>query len=1122
MNESLKAADPSTSACVLASAGTGKTWLLVARLVRLLLAGAAPERILAITFTRKAANEMQVRLQEKLQEFLAADDMTLDKLLAEIGEPANEDKRTKARSLFEIILFSEQPLRTTTFHSFCHDLLKRFPLEADLPPGFELIEATGLLFEQSWDALFANATRDPASLLSERLNRLFFYFASPDNTQKSLFSFLQHRSDWWAYTLDQSDPARYAEQRLARKMGIRVDVDLAAEALSEELRNKFYRFAELLSSHPTQTNLKHSGVILQALELSNPGDNLATLQEAFLTRDGKPRVRKHSAALEKKLSDSTTEFLDLHQDISQQLITYNDELKKSENFQASVDWYYCGAALLDYFQSIKRNRRLVDFTDLEWKAHQLLNHSEQAQWVHYKLDQNIDHLLIDEFQDTNPTQWQLLQPLINEIATDESRSLFLVGDAKQSIYRFRRGNPALLKIASDHMMQHMNTQSCCMDASWRSSPAIMGAVNHIFSNNELSENLESFTSHKTNLDSLWGQVEVWPVEGATVNPDDISTSENITSGFRNPLETPRTINTYNTYAFEANRIADKIASLISEEIILGSDEQNKRIDYNDIIILLRSRTHLADYEHALRQRKIPYLGMDRGTLLNSLEVRDLESLLNLLMTPHNNLALAQALKSPIFSASDDDLVLLAQSSSGPWIDQLETLANKLDEFHPLSRAHHLLSKWRGLVGHIPIHDLLDIIYHDTHLVARYLNAFPEPLRPRINTNLTSFIELALSIDSGRYPSLPHFLNRLKKLKQHTEDAPNESPPESRTGQRVRIMTIHSAKGLEAPVVFLADCATVDKNQSAWSTLIDWPATETRPNMLALMPSGERSDSWSARYLEKEQALKEKDSANLLYVALTRAKQMLFISGSSSKNGGASGWHEKISATLGNPDNEEDPVIYLQHGNPPALTIQQPLKKNDAITIDPALSQPVTIAHTTHEIAPSRQDPAMKFTGTGNGQLFGQAVHRLLQLQIESLQPDSQALSARVARELNLPKLITESVSKTVNQLLQNKDLHWVFYPDEQSTTWNEAPIEYLRNGHIVSGFIDRLILDEHTVHIIDYKSHQIDNKSQVPELANHYRTQLKLYREGVERLWPKKTVKSWLLFTSISQLVEIN
>ncbi|MEE9343808.1 MAG: UvrD-helicase domain-containing protein [Gammaproteobacteria bacterium] len=1122
MNESLKAADPSTSACVLASAGTGKTWLLVARLVRLLLAGAAPERLLAITFTRKAANEMQVRLQEKLQEFLTADDAALDKLLAEIGELANEDMRTKARSLFEIILFSEQPLRTTTFHSFCHDLLKRFPLEADLPPGFELIETTGLLFEQSWDALFASATRDPASPLAERLNRLFFYFASPDNTQKSLFSFLKHRSDWWAYTLDQSDPARYAEQRLAREMGIRVGVDLAAEALNEDLNRKFYRFAELLSFHSTQTNLKHSDLISQALELSKPNAILATLEDAFLIRDGKPRARKHSATLEKKLGNSTTEFLDLHQEISQQLIDYKDEQVKLENYQASADWYYCGAALLESFQSIKRNRRLVDFTDLEWKAHQLLNHSEQAQWVHYKLDQNIDHLLIDEFQDTNPTQWQLLQPLINELSTDEHRSLFLVGDAKQSIYRFRRGDPALLKIASDHMIQHLNAKTCCMDASWRSSPAIMEAVNRIFSNNELSENLENFTSHKTNLDSLWGQVEVWPVEHAPVNLDALNPSDITSSEFRNPLETPRIIDTYNAYAIEANRIAEKIESLISESTIIGDEKQNKYVDYNDIIILLRSRTHLPDYEHALRQRKIPYLGMDRGTLLNSLEVRDLESLLNLLMTPHNNLALAQVLKSPIFSASDDDLVLLAQSSSGPWIDQLETLTNKLDELHPLSRAHHLLSKWRKLVGHIPIHDLLDMIYHDTHLIARYLSAFPEPLRPRISANLTSFIELALSIDSGRYPSLPHFLNRLQKLKQHSEDAPSESPPESKAGQRVRIMTIHSAKGLEAPVVFLADCAKVDKNQSAWSTLIDWPATETRPHMLALMPSKDRSDTWSKKYLEKEQALKDKDSANLLYVALTRAKQMLFISGSPSKKGKASGWHEKISAALRNTDDDEDTDLHLKHGNPPVLAMQQPLKKNDAIAIDPALSQPVTLTHTTHEIAPSLQDPAMKFTGTGNGQLFGQAVHRLLQLQIESLQPDSQALSARVARELNLSELITESASKTVDQLLQNKDLHWVFYPDEPSTAWNEAPIEYLRNGYIVSGFIDRLILGNNEVHIIDYKSHQIDDKNQVPELTNHYRNQLKLYREGVERLWPDKAVKSWLLFTSISQLVEID
>lgn len=222
------ATDPARSCSVLASAGTGKTWLLVARLTRLLLHGAQLDSILAITFTRKAAGEMQQRLNQRLRQLLEADADDLDRLLAEIGETPDADLRDRARGLFESTLRSEQRLRASTFHSFCQDLLQRFPLEAGLPPGFELAEQTGLLIAEAWDALFAEVTADPTQPLAAALTQLFDALGGLHNTRQALFTFVEHRSDWWAYTLDSRNPVGEATERLAS--GLEVQPGIASGA----------------------------------------------------------------------------------------------------------------------------------------------------------------------------------------------------------------------------------------------------------------------------------------------------------------------------------------------------------------------------------------------------------------------------------------------------------------------------------------------------------------------------------------------------------------------------------------------------------------------------------------------------------------------------------------------------------------------------------------------------------------------------------------------------------------------------------------------------------------------------------------------------------------------------
>ena len=507
-NSPLNAANPAHSACVLASAGTGKTWLLIARLTRLLLAGAEPQRILAVTFTRKAAGEMQQRLLKQLKDILHADDNRLDDLLTSLGVQPDDDMRHKARSLYESLLLSEYPLRTSTFHGFCQDLLQRFPLEAGLPPGFELADTTGLLYEQAWDALFAQATEQSHGQLAADLDLLFDLCGGLTNVSKALYNFLNHRSDWWAFTQHQENPVAFAEAKLKAWLDVDPAENPADLFWTDTNKRALEEFSALLEKHATKTNSAHCQLLQQVLHSTEKDETLLQIvAPVFLTKSGERRARSTSKTQIKKMGEQgEARFLELHAQLCGQLEICEEHQARLRTWQTSTAWYRCGVQLLVYYQRIKRERRQVDFTDLEWKAYELLSHPEQAHWIQYKIDQRIDHLLIDEFQDTNPTQWRLLKPLLDEMSagSERNRSLFLVGDAKQSIYRFRRGDPALLQTATDTLQQQLAAQQYHLDSSWRSAPAIMDFVNNVFQNTNLGRLLAGFSTTRHPSEIIMG------------------------------------------------------------------------------------------------------------------------------------------------------------------------------------------------------------------------------------------------------------------------------------------------------------------------------------------------------------------------------------------------------------------------------------------------------------------------------------------------------------------------------------------------------------------------------------------------------------------------------------------
>ncbi len=1147
-----RATHPYRNASIRASAGTGKTYLLVSRILRLLISGVEPSTLLAITFTRKAAAEMHQRLNQRLLIWLEASDEQLRDYLIDLGLDAdtavNNQTLHSARHLFEHLLRNDRQIRITTFHAFCQDILRRFPMEADVPPGFDLIETTGLLEERAWDAMWFNVTHKPDTRSARALEELLANCGSIDSCRQALFNFLHHRSDWWAFTSNSKSgqAVEWASKHLIAELEIDTNTDPAATFFSTTVTELFQCYRVLLDHHNTKGNQALSATITDLLSPNqlSPMDDTTRLQQIgqiFYTQIGSPRKIKASHARANAMTEQGQErFLSLHEQLK---TAYDDAIelqRRQDSWRLSTSWYTAGEQLLQHYQQLKLEQRLLDFTDLEWHTCQLLKDSHYSQWIQYKLDQRINHILVDEFQDTNPTQWQLLLPLLEELVsngrTDEhhwSHTVFFVGDEKQSIYKFRRADPRLFDTATAWLAEHAEVDTLPLATSWRSSPAIIDCVNQVFGQGELANRLTGFIAHQTHQCDLAGRVELLPLIPAS-HKTAINGTEH-SAAFRNPLHQPRLLDSNEQHLEEGRLICRHLLDLRTEQ---------PEIEYGEIMILVRHRTHIHDYEQALREAGIPFIGNGKKTLLDTLEIQDMVALLNTLTSPGNNLALAQTLRSPIFSCSDTDLNLLAstgqhKSQSGrsvDWMSTLQQLGNQASRDagftqSPLGRAAQLLPHWQLLARQLPVHDLLDRIYTEADIEARFIAAFPSHLGQRVQANLLRFVELALEIDSGRYPSLPSFLNHLQQLRQYSPDTITQNNLSSHTDSdksAVRILTIHAAKGLEATVVYLIDCGYKRPQSRAWKGLIDWPSHSPAPLNFTLTSSKQSLDNWSRQRLEYDAREDLREDANLLYVALTRAQQYLFISGC-EQSGDSMGWYQHIAAVFIDEKLAANTSQVLTI-SAPANPITQPVSEKNLpapleCTIELDLSRPVAAQTKIASVSPSQPDISQAAILSPpaaddlSAQSHGILVHRLLELGTNQPQTDFKQLTQILKNEIT--QTITDDIFSAclneVRALLNNSEINKFFNLDPEQQGLNEVPISYIDKGKIVHGIIDRLIIDHTTITLIDYKTGQSGN---LEKMAT-YQQQLQLYGLGLKRIWPQKRLRALLLFTATATVEEV-
>ena len=820
---------------------------------------------------------MRERLMQLLQELTLKPDAEVLALLRERGVPEHALAETlpQARALYEKVLRSPQALSIDTFHSWFARLIQIAPLASGVPHGYSLTEATGELLSDAYSRFMQEVNEKDQQHVKDALIDLYVQVGD-FSTRNLLNSFIAKRAEWWA-SVQGGEPLHWLEE-LCGADGV-MDARLSLWA-DEKLLGRINQIAWLLGQG-TAVNQERATAIEKAVSAGAALENFEALTNEFFDAGGKFRKNRSTKNLTKALLDNLGE--DGVYAFEVEFESTGEALKKilRRSMEPKVialnrSLFIVGAAYLDIYQAVKAEQRVFDFADLEWQAYRLLTNEEHAAYLQSRLDARYKHVLLDEFQDTNPLQWSIVQAWLNAYGDDSDKpSMFVVGDPKQSIYRFRRAEPRVFSAARTVLVAQ-GADFLRTNQTRRNARGIVEVLNDSFRANPIY-------TPQTTLSPDDGAVWQLPL----VQQEKSAKTTWTPADMRDPLTEPR------EEEEDARRLEEGRAVA---QAILRARSLTKGAQWSDVMLLVKKRTHLGAYERALREAGIPFASDRRGGLLESLEVADLIALLTFLITPHDNLALAHVLKSPIMGAADNDLIALALRSEKTWWSRLHQAELNTPI---LQRAVQLLEKWLELAARLPVHDLLDRILHEGDVVARYAQSASPLVRGQVLGNIEAFTELALNLDAGRYPSLPKFIDALRRLQKSAEsDAPDEADIDAAL-DAVRILTIHGAKGLEADIVVLLDANHSDPARDDYGVLCEWKQEADAPNHFSVF--GRQAERGAARdYLfAEEEQLKTQEDWNLLYVATTRAKKLLIVSGvadarSASESGVAEGcWYARF-------------------------------------------------------------------------------------------------------------------------------------------------------------------------------------------------------------------------------------
>ena len=1133
------ASDPAASAWVAANAGSGKTHMLAQRAIRLLLAGVQPARILCLTFTKAAAAHMANQVLNTLREWVGLDDDALDERLAALEVlPKSDARRAAARRLFATAIETPGGLKVQTIHAFCDRVLHQFPFEARVPAGFEVLEDAGgnELLNRVRGSVLLDAASEPASELGRA-----FATAVAAASDKSLFE-----------VFDEAVRARQNLRGLLDPGGLERARGEIASALDLDARDSLAEIEQKIASGKYLPRGEWASIAAALQAMSGNaharGENLAEAAAAggesaidlylsvFFTDTGKLRAESQfgSAALRVEHSALFQRLFDERERLPGLL----EKRRAAVALERTQALNVIARAMIERYEEMKRARGVLDYDDLIGKTVDLLT-NEAAAWVHYKLDDGIDHILIDEAQDTSPEQWKIVDKLAEEFFVghgarpDRIRTIFAVGDEKQSIFAFQGADPAGFHRMRLQFKKRLGNAGRAfhdgrLDLSFRSAPGIVQAVDAIFARPEAFRGLskdasEKNTVHQAIRGDVPALVEIWDTVAPATDPEDELAWDaplNAQSETSAPVQL-------------SQQIAKAVKCWLAGGISIGDPQsETPRVPHaGDIIVLVRQRGPLFEaILRALKNEGLPVAGADRLKLADHLAVMDIAALGDALLLQSDDLALACALKSPLLGFDEDDLFRLAHGRTGTLSKALQQ-ATRADARK--AQAQQKILRWREEARALRPFDFL------SRLLGR--DGGREKILARLGAEaadaLDELLAHALAYESIETPSLQGFLAFLRRSgSQVKRDLEVKSAA-------IRVMTVHGAKGLEAPIVVLADTTFVPEGRNdPW--LMPMAKEADAPPRGFVWALADKDD---ARALAlARQAVRDADEEEhhrLLYVALTRARDALIVCGCETKRHEKSGlqencWYRLVRDALAPGLEKAENTGYGFDGvwrwrpEDKRPIARRPAEASPEIAPPAWLRRPVALSLA---IAPRRLVPSTILpnergggetkTESGLGaRRRGSIIHRLLQelpkFPAGSRNGEATRFLARTAGDLPdgiRAKLIAESLV-----VLDHPDFAILFGRESRGEVDLLGRLQGAsgKSNFEVAGRIDRLVVMPNSIWIADYKT-DARPPARPEDAPEAYLAQLALYRVLLGEWLPGRAMRAYLVWTAAPAIQEV-
>ncbi|WP_332065253.1 double-strand break repair helicase AddA [Bartonella sp. CB189] len=1128
------ATDPKTNVWVSANAGSGKTHILSERVIRLLLNGTPPARILCLTYTNAAASVMQSRIFRTLSSWNELDDTQLKLVLSRLeNKPVNAQKLTSARQLFARALETPGGLKIQTIHAFCESLLHQFMLEANIAGHFELLDDI-----------------NQKKLLQEARRQLLMH----DDTQLALKQLLKVISE---KTFDQLlNEAAEKQHKLSHfldfilsdngKKQLHTLFDLAPNETKELLLKKIQETA-LLSSHAIKHCQTYGGknirdMVAQFSQLTMASDEtkiINIISNIYFKNSGEPR---NFSRLFSKKSDEIWPFIQKEiEDKQKQLSLLLDKYQCEKVVTLNIAAFKLCAIYLKIYKNLKKINGLLDFDDLIERTLHLLQRKGASQWVHYKLDRGLDHILLDEAQDTNPEQWKIIQFLAEEFFIGHSqrtniRTLFAVGDEKQSIYSFQGAAPEnfaengriIQKKAQQAKQKFKKIQ---LNYSFRSTADVLKSVDLVF---ETPENYKGLSAENTKTvhEAIRihnpGDVIIWDAISKETNefPDDWHLTVD-------HLDTPEI------------RLAEKIAETIAEWLHKGEilPAKGRLLRASDIMILVRKRDQFVSaLSRALKLRNVPVAGADRLQLTSHISVRDLMALARFVLQPKDDLSLACVLKSPLFSLTEDELYQLASQRAQSLWQSLCTHASSRPSFQ---YAFECLKNYRALVDKIPVFEFYSHILNNDKGRQKILAR----LGSEANDVLDAFMDYTLTTQKTGLPGLQAFLEILSTSKPEIKRELDQNHEE------VRIMTVHAAKGLEASVVFL-----IDPGSSIWHPqhaphFLKVPFRNTQLNDqkgFIWYPNAEFKTKLSKKMLLHLEERAEEEYKRLLYVGMTRAEDRLFICGYNGTRIPERTWLQLVKKALKphvvsikGPAEDisawrycitpSSPVSINQEVTPTDNSTFLPLPDffHHKIPAEPTLPKPLQPSIASLSIESDAElfsnpkqlciSPVLgeKNTNRAFSIEYGNIIHRLLQY-LPDFPPQKRQEYAQ--NYLNIKASHWNNVQRKdalchVRKILDNSYLKPLFSDLSRAEVSLMGIVKIHGKKKIISSQIDRLYITQKSIIFADFKTGTPPESEDA--ILPHYLLQMALYRKLLQTIHPEKDIQAVLIYTKEASFFQL-